>query len=311
MPPSNEDMAAWQVSKNAQLNAQGIQAGDAYGNAIRATHGMGGLIGSGGLGGPAFLSAITGMGKAQNMFDMSSGGSKFVRMRKTYILGIAGRAGAGKDTFAAAYMAALKEAGLTTTKYSFADPLKQACEVLFGGDDVDHWWTQEGKAAAFPFWADKLGKRYASGRDILVTVGTDVIRRNVSNSFWLSVAEWRTARCDVDVIVIADVRFDNEAKWIRAMGGDVIEVQNVNQAPLKRAGKFVRWLRHVPYVGLSSWCRSLLVRLGYASHPSEDGISTEYITTVGRYVSATQNADHAAIVARYYNRVAPKGSNGP
>lgn len=241
---------------------------------------------------------------------MSGGGSKCASMRKTYILGITGRAGAGKDTFAAAYMAALKEAGFTAIKYSFADPLKQACEVLFGGDNIDHWWTQEGKAAAFPFWADKLGPHYASGRNILMTMGTEVVRRNVSDSFWLSVAEWRIPRYDVDVIVIADVRFDNEAKWVRALGGDVIEVQNVNQAPQKRAGKFVRWLRRVPYIGLSAWCRGLLTRLGYAAHPSEDGIRAEYITTVGRYVSPTQNAEHAAIVARYYNRTSVPRHDG-
>ena len=215
-------------------------------------------------------------------------------MRKTHILGICGRAGAGKDTFAASFIAAAVADGATVRKYSFADPLKQACEVLFGGDDVDHWWTQEGKAAEFPFWAEKLGARYGSGRNILVTVGTDVFRYNVSDSFWLHIAEWRASRSDADVIVIPDVRFDNEAAWIRAMGGTVIEVVNTNQAPQRRAGKIVRWLRRVPYVGTSAWCRDLLVRLGYASHPSEDGISLELISASYASATAKQTADIAA-----------------
>lgn len=199
-------------------------------------------------------------------------------MKKPYIVGVCGQAGAGKDTFAAAFLASLAELGSKGSKYSFADPLKQACDVLFGGDALDHWYTQPGKACPFPYWAAKLGAKYGSGRNILVTIGTDVYRYHVNQNFWLMVAEWRMQHTDADVIIVPDVRFDNEAKWIQDMGGVVLHVVNTNQKQLRCAGFIVRRLRKVPCLGTATWFSKLLVALGYASHPSEDGISASLIT---------------------------------
>jgi hypothetical protein len=153
----------------------------------------------------------------------------------SYVIGITGRAGAGKDTFAAAFAEEARKFGKTVTCMALADPLKEVCEVLFGNGDPSVWRTQEGKAGQLSGWSD-LGSAYATRRSILQTIGTDVFRKHVTPNFWLRVAASRISRIKTDIVVITDVRFDDEAMFVRsAYGGTVVKVVNRNQKKHRRS----------------------------------------------------------------------------
>lgn len=118
-----------------------------------------------------------------------------------FVLGIAGKAGSGKDT--CAHFFELRG----FTRYAFADPLKRAINPLFGWD-YRHGFG-ELKEEVDPFWG-------VSPRYVYQTFGTDWAREFVRQDFWIRVAEKRLKY--KDRVVIPDVRFDDEANWVREHG---------------------------------------------------------------------------------------------
>lgn len=123
------------------------------------------------------------------------------------LLGLCGPAGVGKDTTAAI----LKDKGFHHT--SFALPLYQALEVL----GIAAPKTREEKEAIIP------GRTY-SWRVAAQTLGTEWAR-NLSPSFWIDLAKSRymdlprSTNC-----VISDVRFEEEASWIRSECGRIVHI---------------------------------------------------------------------------------------
>lgn len=144
-------------------------------------------------------------------------------MRLPKLIGITGKAGAGKDTLANYVVD--RTAG---RKYSFALPLKQALNAMFGWT-MSNWDDREWKERVIPW----LGK---SPRQLAQTIGTEWGRELVHPELWVLLAEQRfiehldeySAHSWSPPFVIPDVRFDNEAKMIKAHGGVVIEVRRPN-----------------------------------------------------------------------------------
>ncbi|MDN6857250.1 deoxynucleotide monophosphate kinase [Pseudomonas sp. CAN2814] len=134
---------------------------------------------------------------------------------KPFLIGLHGRARSGKDT-AASYIAA--QFGLLI--YAFASPLKRALiDMLnlpasaFDGAD---------KEQPLPW----LGK---SPRELMQLLGTEWGRHQVHPQLWLLLAEMNLANHleaspHARGFVISDVRFENEADWIRAKGGIVVHL---------------------------------------------------------------------------------------
>lgn len=127
---------------------------------------------------------------------------------KRRIIGLTGPAGAGKDL-----AASMVPGG---HRIAFADPLYQGLSVMLG--------VPEGVLR------DRSGKEMplvdfgASPRQLLQTLGTEWGRRLVCQDVWLRVAFWRweqAAAAGHGVIVVPDVRFENEARQIRSEGGEV------------------------------------------------------------------------------------------
>lgn len=154
---------------------------------------------------------------------------------KKLLIGITGRAGAGKTT-AAEYIASHYYFNM----YAFADPIKDGVAAMFGGDIG--YAQGEAKEAVIPW----LGK---SSRQLQQLLGTEWGRNMVHPDLWINLAkrEWdRIQARTANGLVIGDVRFDDEAKWIKDEGGYILHLGRASHAPV-------------------------------ASHISEQGIDPQYI----------------------------------
>lgn len=127
------------------------------------------------------------------------------------VIGLTGRARVGKDT-TARFITSVRGG----YQYSFADPLRSMLKAGFGIDMNDPYW-QDRKEQIIP----AIGK---SPREMMQTLGTEWGRNMVSEDVWLTLAKQKLLSSGPGM-VIADVRFDNEAEWVRAVGGRIIHVQ--------------------------------------------------------------------------------------
>lgn len=176
-------------------------------------------------------------------------------MGKRIYIGITGTMQSGKDTLAKAIVDGTPH-GWQAPIYHFADPLKEMTKALFGGYSENYWGGDESKNQPTGF-ADDLGPAFTSYRTSLQHLGTEVFRKHVHPDFWVVVVRHRIDALLNDypdrdrVILFPDVRFDNEARFIRSRGGLVVRVWRAD-------GK----------VSAS----------GIAGHASEAGISEDLVT---------------------------------
>lgn len=141
------------------------------------------------------------------------------------LLGLSGLAQVGKD--AAASHLAIRH-GLSV--YAFADPIRRGLGAMFGFSPELFDGDQEENVVPW------IGK---SPRRLMQTLGTEWGRELVASDIWtracahdiafdididegadldgLSFSPWRGA-------VVSDVRFENEAQWIRDQGGVVVHI---------------------------------------------------------------------------------------
>ena len=139
-------------------------------------------------------------------------------MHYTSVIGLHGRARSGKDTVASFILA--QRGGYI---YSFADPIR-AMLVPLGIDMRDPYW-QKHKEEVIP----ALG---VSPRRLMQTLGTEWGRDLINPELWLILAKQRLLNFGPGM-VIADVRFENEAAWIRSQGGRVVHIERPNIAPVE------------------------------------------------------------------------------
>lgn len=150
------------------------------------------------------------------------------------LIGICGHAGSGKDTLAE---------GIAKTDvyfvYHFADPIKAAINVMFGFGPV-HWENREWKEEAIPWLInttskDPMDPAGISPRYLAQTLGTEWGRNLIDGNIWLKIAQKKFERVSSTAemkggrilglgMIIPDVRFENEAQWIRDAGGLMLEV---------------------------------------------------------------------------------------
>lgn len=126
-------------------------------------------------------------------------------MRNPQLIGIAGPAGSGKTT-AAEIM--VQELGYQ--QYAFAEPMKEAMAIL----GLPEPGCVEDKEKLIP------GRGY-SWRLAAQTLATDWARK-LDPDFWVELA--KTKLSGKQRVVIADVRFENEAAMIREAGGVVVHL---------------------------------------------------------------------------------------
>lgn len=138
------------------------------------------------------------------------------------LIGLVGPAGAGKDTVADHLC--MKHGYL---RAGFADVLKDMLQPLLDalGVHAEALTDRERKES------DIDGIPGGSPRRLMQTLGTEWGRTLISQHLWVQAMARRLGMHDMprsipvrDRIVITDVRFHNEAAWIRLMGGHIVRV---------------------------------------------------------------------------------------
>lgn len=134
------------------------------------------------------------------------------------IIGITGKIGSGKST-----CSEVLKTHFGFHEYSFAGPIKEIGRV-FGFSDQSLYGTQEDKNQIHPYWG-------VSSRVFLQKLGTEVFRYNLaqalpemkgSDSIWVELFKKHVSE-NPGFYVISDVRFLDEAKVIREMGGVIVK----------------------------------------------------------------------------------------
>lgn len=123
-------------------------------------------------------------------------------MREIRVIGVTGRARAGKDT-----VANMIKDHIGGSRYSFATPIYDMLAAI-GFDFRSSTWSDH-KDKTIP----GLG---VSPRRMLQTLGTEWGRELVHPDFWLMLAEIQLDK--MSRMVVSDVRFENEATWVRKHG---------------------------------------------------------------------------------------------
>ena len=149
------------------------------------------------------------------------------------ILGIAGRAGSGKDTIGD-YL--VKKYGWE--KMSFASALKDITSILFGWDrDMLAGETPENRKLREEkdeYWS-KVFNDTITPRRMLQILGTNILRKHLGENIWVDVLKRKLINSDKN-IVITDVRFPNEIDMIRNLGGEMVRVER---------GELPSWFREL------------------------------------------------------------------
>lgn len=127
------------------------------------------------------------------------------------LIGLIGPKESGKDTLADYLVSHYR-----FQKHAFADPIKQICRIMFLLDPEqlnDHTLKET------------IDKKWGlTPRQMMQKLGTDVIRNIWDNDFWLKHIDFRLDFNND--IVISDVRFPNEAQWIKDRGGILVRIDD-------------------------------------------------------------------------------------
>ena len=127
-------------------------------------------------------------------------------MSQYKVIGIAGPAGCGKDTAADFLLERLPHG---YRKLSFADPIKEMARV---GLNLSHDQVYGDKK-------DIVDMRYGcTPRKIMQTLGTEWGREKIHPDVWVKTMKSLHVLPGYGELVIPDVRFENEANFIREHG---------------------------------------------------------------------------------------------
>lgn len=137
------------------------------------------------------------------------------------IIGIAGKRMVGKTTFAELYLESHININQHIYMRAFADPLKETCKILFNlsNDQLNNQLYKE-------IEDERWNK---TPRKIMQWLGTDIMRKQFREDFWIyNWLVWYNSKKwnNDDIILIPDVRFQNEIEFIHnILNGKIILIK--------------------------------------------------------------------------------------
>lgn len=143
-------------------------------------------------------------------------------MSRLTIIGLTGKKFHGKDTAATIIH---KHSKSRVVRLSFAKPIKQALSFIHV-IPMDYFDDPDLKEKPLPDWDNKTPRQLAQW------LGTDIYRDMFDTNVWIKNMELRINKylsSEMDtVIIITDTRFDNEAEFIRSIGGSIWSIDRNN-----------------------------------------------------------------------------------
>jgi hypothetical protein len=139
-------------------------------------------------------------------------------IKNMILIGFAGKIGSGKTTCAKF----IQDNYRNVVLLSISTPLKQMAKIVFDLSD-EQLYDSEKKEIIDSRWGH-------SPRQILQVLGTDVFRNlktklpNIGESVWITLLESKLCQLKktTTIVVVDDVRFDDEVETIKKFGGHVI-----------------------------------------------------------------------------------------
>lgn len=131
------------------------------------------------------------------------------------IIGIGGKKRTGKSTLTEKLRRAYAVKGKTVEEISFAEPIKNALQEIFRYEVpwstfVDDTRKQD-KIEIYP-------GTFMTVRELLQKVGTECFRNNIHPDFWIGRGMAKIDASTADVVIISDVRFENELALLNTVG---------------------------------------------------------------------------------------------
>lgn len=140
-------------------------------------------------------------------------------------IAIVGKQGSGKSTIAKAL---ITEYGYT--KHSWADPVRQIFEMAYG-EITDY---AKMKVTLFEVEMADGTTKLRTGREMLQLIGTEALRNQVDQQFWIKAGLRRIWRGDKTVN--DDTRFLNEARALRSHGWLIVRIEADEETRIERLG---------------------------------------------------------------------------
>jgi hypothetical protein len=135
------------------------------------------------------------------------------------VIGIAGKKRSGKDITAQMFIDAAERLGIKATRRALADELKEECATMVA--------AHSDKVATDVLIEMNTDGQKEQYRLLLQWWGTEFKRNMVSDTYWTDkLHEWvlHHHRANREMVIVPDVRFLNEVKMIKQLGGVVINV---------------------------------------------------------------------------------------
>lgn len=139
------------------------------------------------------------------------------------LIGLTGRAQSGKDTVYQE-LSVLYGPVRNVERRAFADLLYQSAAAALGvtADDLRSWKTRPEVTITVQEDPLFVPRRLGTVRQYLQRYGTEAHRDMFGSRFWVDALD--LTHGDHDLVVVTDVRFENEAEAIRGAGGHVVRV---------------------------------------------------------------------------------------
>ncbi len=154
---------------------------------------------------------------------------------KPLLIGLAGRAGSGKDTVASIIKTQINKRGYSVKTLAFAEPLKKIVQEVYAFTD-EQMTKHELKEAGDQRYPRPDGS-FLSPREAMQKCGTEFARScypNTWSDFGIRRAK-QLMKPGIDLsVVFTDCRFLNEAQAIRDAGGEVWRITR-SSADLKHS----------------------------------------------------------------------------